>query len=435
MTTTLVEAGTFTEDAFARNLIGGQWVFPSAPFEYEIRSPVDSEIIATVPLSSRLDVRAAAQAGEQGLGQWMDEGRRGEVARALLALVDQRATDLASVQSRETGLSTEDSAAGVQAVRQLVGDIPVKAGRPGRVTGHILCWGMPLLDAAVALLPGLFAGDTAVVKPSLRAPLSATALIHLVQQAGAPAGTVNLVLGLGLDVGAAIIAEPLLSRLIARGSTRMLQVAQRSLARQQEPVIGFAGADNVVVAGPDARLDDIVAIISEGVTAHAVGGPLATPLLAVHQSLADTVVEALVAGLQQVRPAPSTTDHARHLTRDAVMQATAQGATVRAGGDLPDDRRHRMGWFLPPVLLDVGHVKALPDISPPGPVVSLGAWRDPADLAAVFDIGRRREGVAVVLGSDQGAVPDTIVRHTGSTRSALREGVLPDGWGGVRRGQ
>ena len=90
---------------YARNLIGGRWLFPAAPYEFEIRHPGDSTITAVVPLSSRFDVDRAFGAATAALrGPWAGSAERILMLQALIDRVEASRTELARLQSTETGL-------------------------------------------------------------------------------------------------------------------------------------------------------------------------------------------------------------------------------------------------------------------------------------------------------------------------------------------
>ena len=108
------------------------------------------------------------------------------------------------------------------------------AGRPspgGGVSGHILSWGLPFTEIVTSVLPALGRGDTVIVKPSLRGPLTPAAFGFLATRAGLPAGVVNIVQGTGIDVGADLISRPGLSALHVRAGDRTIAQAQRGHQR------------------------------------------------------------------------------------------------------------------------------------------------------------------------------------------------------------
>src|SRR5262245_57032049 len=74
-------------DHFARNLIGGRWVFPAAPYDFQVRNPLDSTETAVVPLSSRFDVDRAVEAADAAGPQWRAPQWRAERIRLVTRLV------------------------------------------------------------------------------------------------------------------------------------------------------------------------------------------------------------------------------------------------------------------------------------------------------------------------------------------------------------
>jgi acyl-CoA reductase-like NAD-dependent aldehyde dehydrogenase len=113
---------------YARNLIGGRWQFPAAPYEFEIRHPGDSTITAVVPLSSRFDVDRAFGAAAAALrGPWAGPAERIGMLQAVIDLLEASRTELARLQSTETGLSMPDSldtlGATVSAAKAVLGTV------------------------------------------------------------------------------------------------------------------------------------------------------------------------------------------------------------------------------------------------------------------------------------------------------------------------
>jgi acyl-CoA reductase-like NAD-dependent aldehyde dehydrogenase len=481
------------DDEFARNLIGGRWLFPAAPYEFEIRSPLDSTAVAVVPLSSRIDVARAVEAAHSAKSAWSaDPAERQRLCTRLVAEMSRLAEPLAALQALETGLAAADSQRSVQALmgfcRRLLAGPPAASG-PG-VSAHVLSWGLPLAEVVCAVLPHLLAGRTAVVKPSLRAPLSAVAFAHLATRVGMPPGVVNLVQGTGLDVGAALFATPGLATLHVRGGDRTLAAAaratgvpvvalrgggnvaaaratgvpvialrgggnvaaaratgvpvialrggDRTLAAAARatgvPVIALRGGGNVAVAGAEADPAKVAEAVVEAIRLHSTGGPLGLTMLAVHDSLVGDVTEAVVARLRDCRPAPLPTEALRRRSVENV--ASFPEARVLLGGTVPDDAAHRMGWLLPPVV-----VAALgpPDVpaEPIGPVLTITRWRQPADVTAWLAHPRYSDGIASVWGMDPAAMRDALPQRTivdsAGPADALRDGRLPLAWtGGVR---
>ena len=436
-----------TAEHFARNFIGGRWQFPAAPFEFDICNPGDGSVIATVPLSSRLDVAKAVAAASAAATQWDVAAERLPRLNALVELLTQNAEALAELQALETGLSAPDSRSALEATLRFAREQLDRAATGfeptvGGVSGHILSWGLPLTEIVTSTLPRLAGGGTVVVKPSLRGPLAPAAFAFLASEAGVPAGVVNLVHGTGMDVGADLMARRELSALHVRAGERTIAAAERSHQRTGVPQQILRGGGNVAVVGPDlgSDLGSLVESVVTGVRMNSPGGPFGLPLLAVHRDLLDTVVPALLAGLAGVVAAPLPTEGLRQRALGRIDALTGAGADVLLGGsDLPDDIPHRMGWRIPPTVLMLGSADSEPlraeqATVPLGPVLGVFSWSTGPELAPAFTAARMCDGIATVWGTGEGtrgSLPHPLVVEGSSAGSRPGGGELPPRWPGT----
>jgi acyl-CoA reductase-like NAD-dependent aldehyde dehydrogenase len=431
------------DEHFARNLIGGSWRFPAAPYEYEIRNPADSTITTVVPLSSRFDVARAVTVAADAVPGWSaDPARRAELLDRLAGELDRLAPRLVALQATESGLAAADARTAVSGAarlaRRLGATAPGAGGLVG-VTGHVLSWGLPLLEIASAVLPQLAAGHTAVVKPSLRAPLSAVAFGYLAARAGCPPGVLNIVQGTADDVGAALLGTAQLSLLHVRGGDRLHTLAGRATAVTGVPLRGLRSGGNVAIAGPQADPAQVAAAIAEAIRAHSTGGPLALPLLAVHADADAAVIDAVLAAASSVQPAPLPTSALRDRAIARVEALRRQGLRVLAGGTVPDDPRHRMGWYLPPTVFDAGPLSPATHLGEPlGPVLAVATWRSPDDLARA--LGHHQPTAAIastwsMTDADLTAakLPHQLTLPEQPPTAAVTRGQLPAGWTGSFR--
>ncbi|MGD9530281.1 MAG: aldehyde dehydrogenase family protein [Pseudonocardia sp.] len=416
-----------TAAEFGRNLVDGRRRFPAAPYEYEIRNPADSTITTVVPLSSRLDVARAVDAATRAAPGWAaDRDRRTESLRRLAEALAHLAPELGALQATETGLDAADSrraATGLGLLAgHLAGSVPERASG---VSGHVLSWGLPLAEVVAAVLPQLAAGRTAVVAPSLRAPLSAVAVGHLATELGFPPGVLNVVQGTGEDVGAALCGTRGLALLHVRGGARTIAQAGRATSTTGVPLRVLRGGGNVAVAGPDADVAALAAAVADATRVHATGGPLGLPTLAVHATVADDVTGAVVAGLREVRPAPLPTETLRRRALDRLTLLRAEGLDPVLSDPLPDDVHHRMGWFMPAAVF-----RGVTAGEPAGPVVTIRTWSRPGDIAALFPEANHRDGIATLWGTEEvdAALPHSLVVHECGPAEVLGGGRLQAAW-------
>jgi acyl-CoA reductase-like NAD-dependent aldehyde dehydrogenase len=422
------------DEHFGRNFIGGRWIFPAAPYDFEIRDPADSTIITVVPLSSRFDVgRAVAAARSARTGAWSNGAMRARLLDALLDRLDTDRAALARLQSRETGLAFSDSLAAVQATvsvaravidRAVLDAVPAATG----VSGHVLSWGLPLTEVVTSTVPVLLRGDTVVVKPSLRAPLSAVAFARLAQECGLPPGTVNIVQGTGVDVGAELFSRQDLSALYVRGGERSIANARRAQHRTGVPSHVVRSGGNVCITGP-GQLDagELATAVAAGVRMHA--GPFGLPLLALHRDAPPGVLETVLERLTGTVAAPLPTEPLRARALARLDALTGAGASVLLGGRVPDDVTHRMGWRIPPTVLMLGEAgtpaaRCDRDPAPLGPLLSVLTWDNWPDLAQHLSMERHRQGVAAVWGT---GLPPTGTLPTGVAMPGGGSGHWPAG--------
>jgi len=439
------------DEHYARNLIGGSWQFPAAPFEFEIRNPLDSTVTTVVPLSSRLDVARAVAAARAASPHWAaaPRARRDWVARLADGLETHEAA-LARLQSLETGLAPTDSRATVRAVTALARQMIAQSAAAdpegtavAGVSGHVLSWGLPLAEVTCAVLPHLLAGRTAVIKPSLRAPLSATAVAHLATGLGFPAGVINVVQGTGLDVGTALASTPGLAALHVRGGDRTLDQAARAATVTGAALHPLRAGGNILLVGSDADPDLVAAAAVEALRLHSAGGPLSLPLLGVQAGAAGPVVDAVLARLDGCAPAPLPSEPLRRRALARVAALAARGGRVLRGGTVPDDAAHRMGWLMPPTVITAGAVRggpASPGLAtaagePTGPVLTIVTWRSPAELAGILPHPRYADGIACAWGLDDADItaaqlPHRAVLTNTGPATAVRHALLPAAWTG-----
>jgi len=438
-----VAAALPADELYARNLIGGSWEFAAAPFDYEIRNPVDGTVTTVVPLSSRVDVARAVTAAGSAAASWAaDPSARRDLLTRLAAEIGQCAEPLARLQALETGLGLTDSRAAMAALSRFCG-IALNGESPGTpaagVSGQILSWGLPFAEVVCAVLPQLHAGRTAVIKPSLRAPMSAAAFAHLATSTGFPPGVLNLVQGTGVDVGTALASTPGLAALHVRAGARTLSQAARAVAVTRTPLTCLRAAGNIALAGPDADLAPVADAVTTALRTHSAGGPLSLPLLCVHSSVADALLDAILARLETCHPAPLPAEPLRDRALARVAALLARGGRLLRGGQVPDDVRHRMGWVLPPTVIMAGAMRgeaavaATGPADPVGPILTVVTWRSPAELAGMFPHPRYGDGMACTWGLDDAelagaALPHTVILPEKTPIAALAGGRLPAAW-------
>jgi betaine-aldehyde dehydrogenase len=358
--------------------IGGREVAGAGP-ERQIIDPATGEVVAGVHDCSPAQVDEAVASARAAFPAWagMTAGQRSRVLLKLADLLEEHADELTRLEVEETGKpvatmrdgelpfgadnlrffagaarSLEGTGAGVLSE----GYTSMLIRRPVGVIGAIAPWNFPLIMALWKIAAPLAAGNTVVLKPAPQTPRSTLLLARLVQEAGAPAGTVNVVTG-DAEIGEALSAHPGIDMVSVTGSTatgrRVMQGATSTLKRLHLELGGKAP----VLVFDDADIPAMARAISMGATYNSGQDCTAATRVYVSRDRFDEAVNALAECLGAIHvghPADPKTDigpliSAEHRARvhSFVERAREAGATVMVGGVVPEGA----GNYYPPTLV------------------------------------------------------------------------------------
>ena len=371
-------------------LIGGEWVDALAGQTLPVVDPANGETFCRVPAGEAADidraVTAASRAFESGDWPKMRPVDRERLLLKLADLLEANAQEFAELEAIDNGKPVTmaryvDVGLSVDFIRYMAGwatkiegstmelSVPLVRDReffgftrrePVGVVGAIIPWNFPLLMAIWKVAPALAAGCTMILKPAEDTPLTALRLGELVQEAGYPAGVLNVVTGLGHTAGAALAAHTGIHKIAFTGSTEIGKlVGKAAMENMTRCSLELGGKSPVIV------LDDVDPAVAAAGAAQAIffnQGQVCTAgsRLYVHRSRFDEVVEqlsAIAAGMKmgpgidpttQIGPLVSKVQQNRVM--DYVNSGYAEGARAAAGGAAGDGP----GCFVrPTVLVDV----------------------------------------------------------------------------------
>ncbi len=258
-------------------LIDGQWVEGGSLLE--VKNKYNGAVIGALPNARREDVDSAIAAAERAEETMMNlpAYRRAEILLRAAALIRERAGDLAQTIAAEAGKALKFARAEVdraqstftiaaEEAKRLHGEtIPLDAvpsgdgffgfwqRRPVGVIAAISPFNFPLNLVAHKVAPALAAGNSLVLKPASTTPLSALKLCEILQEAGLPAGALNLVVGSGGTVGEWLITDPRVDKITFTGSPEVGRHIL-SVAGIKKVTLELGNASPVIIA-PDADLD------------------------------------------------------------------------------------------------------------------------------------------------------------------------------------
>jgi aldehyde dehydrogenase (NAD+) len=263
--------------------IGGKWLDSVSGKTFPTLNPATGETICQVAEGDKADVdlavKAARKAFEDGPWPKMNASERGRLLNKLADLLEKNQEELATLESVDNGKPYRDSFAidlpmTIKCYRYYAGwadkihgkTIPVEGNyfcytrhEPVGVVGQIIPWNFPLLMQAWKWGPALAAGCTIVLKPAEQTPLTALRVAALAQEAGFPAGVVNVVPGYGPTAGAAVSSHMDIDKVAFTGEYTTGQLVMEAAAKSNLKRVSLelgGKSPNVVFA--DADLDAAV---------------------------------------------------------------------------------------------------------------------------------------------------------------------------------
>lgn len=256
--------------------IGGEWVTPEGADTLQVDNASTEEIIGTVPAGVEADVERAVAAAAAAFETWgmTTASERQAYLKKLHAAMEQRQDELGEVMSQELGMPlalAKPIQAGLplQSVSNFIKILDTYEfedhignsdiiKEPVGVVACITPWNYPLHQIMAKVCPALAAGCTVIVKPSEVAPLTAYMLAEMVEEAGFPAGVVNIITGLGPVVGEALAKHPQVDMISFTGSTRAGKRVAELAADTVKRVVVELGGKSASVILDDADLADAV---------------------------------------------------------------------------------------------------------------------------------------------------------------------------------
>jgi acyl-CoA reductase-like NAD-dependent aldehyde dehydrogenase len=249
---------------------------------------------------------------------------------------------------------------------------------PLGVIGAIAPYNFPLFIPAFKIATAIVFGNTVVMKPAPITPLVAARLVRMFEEAGAPKGVVNMVLG-GADVGERLATHPQVAAVSFTGSAAVGRILAIAMAPTGKPLQAEMGGKNAAIVLADADLDHAAAEIAKGTTGMAGQKCTATGRVIVASEVYDGLMERLVTRVGEVHVGPplepstamgplgSELERAKTLAH--VTEASEAGARVLTGGKLYEDGPLADGYFFPGTVVEAGPDQAIWTEEVFGPVV------------------------------------------------------------------
>ncbi|MCA0907940.1 aldehyde dehydrogenase family protein [Ruegeria marisrubri] len=363
-------------------LIGGRWIRAAAGDSLPLINPSDGTEICRIARGSEADIDAAVQAARSALnGDW---GRktaleRGRILTRLGQLVLERVDDLARLEAMDVGKPLTQARADAVALARycefyggaadkVMGEtIPYLDGytvytlrEPHGVTGHIVPWNYPMQIIGRSVGAALAMGNACVLKPAEEACLTALAFAHLAQQAGLPAGALNVVPGPGAEAGAALSGHSGVNHISFTGSVATGALVQQAAGRNVVPVTLELGGKSPQLVFDDADLDAALPFLVNAGIQNAGQTCSASSRILVQRGVYEQVrsrmsqaYEELTVGpaMRDLRVGPLISDRQKQIVRGFLRSAT--DLTIAAQGQIVEDAPETGAYVRPTLFADV----------------------------------------------------------------------------------
>ncbi|PSK99486.1 betaine-aldehyde dehydrogenase [Murinocardiopsis flavida] len=397
----------------ASHFVAGEWRPSADRAVREVIDPADASVLTVVSEGGAADAAAAVAAARAAFdaGAWSrgPAADRGAVLYRIAELLRRDREEIAVMESLDTGKTLEEGRIDVDDVTAVflhyAGAADKDAGRvvaapegvsskvvyePVGVCAMITPWNYPLLQLSWKMAPAIAAGATMVIKPSEITPVTTCKLVELAVEAGVPGGVVNLVLGTGGEVGAALVESPDVDLVSFTGGLATGRRIMASAAATVKKVALELGGKNPNIIFPDVDLDTAVDYALSAAFFHSGQVCSAGARLIVHEDVHDAFTaelarraDAIAIGRGQadgVRCGPLVSAEHRAKVEAAVARGVEEGARIIAGGARPADPELADGFFYRPTVF-VGCERGMDIVQTEvfGPVVTVETFRTEAE--------------------------------------------------------
>jgi aminomuconate-semialdehyde/2-hydroxymuconate-6-semialdehyde dehydrogenase len=398
-----------------KNYIAGRLVEPVGGEYIDNIDPATGEVYSYVPDSDERDVEHAVEAAEAAFPRWSHTpvAKRSQILLRIADLIDTNLERLARAECIDTGkpltlartLDIPRAAANFRffatailhfrSESHITDDVALNytLRQPRGVCGLISPWNLPLYLLSWKVAPAIACGNTALAKPSEVTPMTAYLLATLCQEAGLPAGVLNIVHGRGPKAGEAIVRHPAIRTISFTGGTLTGAAIARTAAPMFKKVSLELGGKNPNIIFADADMDEVVRESLRSSFSNQGQVCLSGSRVFVEQSAYSTFVEQFVEATRKLQvgdPLEPAIDQGALVSKAQlekvlyyIQLARDEGGHIQCGGGMPTSLppRCRNGYFVEPtVITDLPVDCRVNREEIFGPVVSLTPFRSEEEV-------------------------------------------------------
>lgn len=387
---------------FSRLFIGGEWVLPHSGRAIPSIDPSTEEVWTEAAEADEVDVDNAVKAAKVAFdGPWrrkITASDRGRYIYKLAELMRRDAEALAQVETRDNGKPLRDTKSEIlRAADRLVfyagaadkingEQIPFRPDalaytrlEPVGIVGAILPWNSPIALATWKLGAALATGNTLVLKPAEQTPVSILALAKLVEEAGFPAGVVNVVPGYGTIAGQALTTHRHVNKISFTGDHKTAQKIMTAASTTLKRCLFECGGKSPHIIFDDADLDKAVTVVVHSAFRSTGQSCSLGSRLFVQRNIYESFVQRVAERTAAIRVGmpldpkthigPQTSAEQLEKTMSYIASARSEGARLVTGGGRPEGLPK--GYFVQPTIFaDVDNKSRLAQEEIFGPVMA-----------------------------------------------------------------
>lgn len=402
-----------TETAsYVDHYVDGTWT-PGNGGEFASINPYSGEAWAVLSSADESDVDRTVQAARRAFPVWRDTPglERSRVLHRIAELIEDHLDELGEIETRDNGKLFKENRNQIQFAAR---NYRFHAGLADKMNGEtkpldradvlnftmreplgavvlITASNSPLQTLSNKLAPALAAGNSVVIKPSEHASVSTLVFAGLLEDAGVPAGVVNVVTG-EAETGRALTSHPDIAKISFTGGVATAKRIAANAAANLVPATFELGGKSPNIVFDDANLDRAIPGAISGIFAAAGQTCVAGSRLLLQRGIHDQVVDAIAERAKAIRLGdpmdPDTqmgpiahADQYAHIT-SLVEGARSDGATLVAGGAPVDDIAGGM-FFQPTIFTDVDPESTLAQTEAFGPVLAVIPFDDEDEAVAI----------------------------------------------------
>lgn len=402
--------------------INGKFVAPKAGKSFVTINPANEKTLAKIAYATEPDVdRAVAAATDAFKKTWSktSASERGKYLYRIARILQERSREFAVLETLDNGKPIKESRDA---------DVPLASAhffyhagwadkleyaglgtnpKPHGVVGQIIPWNFPLLMLAWKVAPALATGNTVVLKPAETTPLTALLFAEVCQQAGLPAGVVNIVTGDGAT-GAYLVNHPGIQKIAFTGSTEVGKGIARAISGTNKALTLELGGKGANIVYEDAAIDEAVEGIITGIFFNQGHVCCAGSRLLLQENIAEEVTEKLKKRMSLIRvgdPLDKNTDLGAINSKaqlEKINELSSSGDAEGAVRWSPECNLPQAGfWFKPTIFSGVTQAHRIAREEIFGPVLSIITFRTPQE--AIEKANNTPYGLSAGIWTDKGS--------------------------------